>query len=153
MLLPNKRVNQFKCTLLLGMALTGLASGTALADIQHDTITGQFLTVHNGPRIEQQQLMQQTFEVHFPMDVLSVGDAIQYLLQTTGYRLVTAGYPLVADLMRRPLPDIDRDFGPMTIQQGLQALVGEQFQLLIDPVHREIAFRIKPGLRTIYPAA
>ena len=50
----------------------------------------------------------------------------------------------------QPLPMVDRDFGPMTISQGLETLAGSHFQLLIDPVHRQIAFRLKLNLYPLF---
>ena len=49
---------------------------------------GRYMTVANKPSNAQVNLMQQTLQVHFPTNVQTVGDAINYLLANSGYELV-----------------------------------------------------------------
>jgi conjugative transfer region protein (TIGR03748 family) len=99
------------------------------------------LQVSNQPLTEQQDLLAQTFQVRFPSSVKTIGDAMRYLLRFSGYSLVTSNNltPQVKQLMSLPLPQTERLFGPLTLQQGLLTLAGKPFGLLIDPV---VAFRI-----------
>jgi len=117
-----------------------------------DTTAGQFLSVKNTPVAAQQDLLQQTFQVSFPVRVITVGHAMQYLLNSSGYALApnAGGYPLAKTMLARPLPIVDRNFGPLTIEQGLQTLAGPHFQMVVDPVNRLVAFRLKPSLAELY---
>lgn len=134
-------------SLFCGAAFASPSNATA-----NSTLTGQFLTTVNSPVTAQQDLLKQTFQVRFPIQVITVGDAMSYLLQTTGYTLVNSKqqYPFAFDMMNRPLPNVDRDFGPLTVEQGLQTLAGEHFQFIIDPINRLVAFRLKPQFSAIY---
>ena len=135
----------------LCIACAVIVSGSVFA-ASNNTVTGQFMTASNVPLAAQQSLLKQTFQVRFPESVISVGDSMKYLLQTTGFSLVQdkAAYPFAYQMMQRPLPGSDRDFGPMTVKSGLQTLAGNNFQLIIDPVHRLISYRLKPSLAAIY---
>ena len=49
-------------------------------------------------------------------------------------------------LLNQPLPQVDRNLGPLTIQDGLEVLVGQQvFTLVQDQLHREVNFKLKPA--------
>jgi len=132
------------CILLLNLSL----SQVAFAD---STITGQFLTVQNAPLVAQQDLLQQAVQVRFPLSVISIKDAMTYLLKESGYGLV-AGDSFSESMLKNPLPLVDRNFGPITLEEGLTTLVGDNFQVLVDPVHRLISFRLKPTFTTLFNA-
>lgn len=138
--------------LCLGLTFGGLVFANDVNTVQSQTVTGQFLTTENSPVTAQQDLLKQTFQVRFPIQVITVGDAVEYLLQTTGYSLVKnkQQYPFAFEMLNAPLPNVDRSFGPLTIEEGLQTLAGDHFQLIIDPVNRLIAFRLKPQFLTLY---
>ena len=139
----------------LSAALTLSATQVGIANPAlsvKNTVVGQFLTVSNRASVAQQDLLQQTFQVHFPISVITVGDAMNYLLRTTGYHMVHDGHycPWAEQMMRSPLPMAQRNLGPMTIEEGLQTLAGSDFQMIEDQVNRLIAFRVKPSLEDLY---
>ena len=80
--------------------------------------------------------------VRFPKPVQTVGDAVQHLLDDSGYRL--AGTPGSAShiLLAQPLPAVHRALGPLRLDQALQTLAGPVFKLVQDPLHRRIAFEL-----------
>lgn len=80
--------------------------------------------------------------VRFPKPVQTVGDAVQHLLDDSGYRL--AGTPGSAThiLLAQPLPGAHRALGPLRLDQALQTLAGPVFRLVQDPLHRRIAFEL-----------
>jgi len=136
---------------IISIALvTGLFVGQQA--IASNTNAGEFLTVNNTPITAQENLLQQTFQVSFPVRVITVGQAMQYVLNSSGYALApnAGGYPLAKTMLARPLPIVDRNFGPLTIEQGLQTLAGPHFQMIVDPVNRLVAFRLKPSLAQLY---
>lgn len=124
---------------------------TAIADQITATQVGRYLSVANAPLASQTDLLTQTFKVRFPTSVKTVGDAMHYLLQFSSYSL--ANHTLITDaktMMMLPLPRADRALGPLSLQEGLLTLAGEPFGLLVDPVHRLIAFRLIKPYQSLY---
>lgn len=108
------------------------------------TQLGRYLIVKNQATTEQQDLLTQVFQIHFPKNIKTVGEATRFLLKTSGYSLVKQSEPSNQDyILNWPLPEIQRDFGPMSLQEGLKTLAGNTYQLLIDPIHRLVSFRLK----------
>ena len=138
---------------LTSVVLTALlfsASNFALAD--NNTTVGRYLTVENQALTAQADLLQQTFQVRFPNQIKTIGDAIHYLLRFSGYSLVdnTKLSKEAQAVISQPLPSVDRQLGTHSLQDGLLTLVGQPFGLIIDPVHRLISLRLKPAYHTIY---
>ena len=80
--------------------------------------------------------------VRFPERIQTVGEAVRYLLQRSGYRLATAESigPDTVALFALPLPTVHRSLGPMALKDALETLAGPVFHLVQDPVHRLITF-------------
>ena len=80
--------------------------------------------------------------VRFPKRIQTLGEAVRYLLQRSGYRLATAEAigPDTVALFALPLPAVHRSLGPMTLRDALETLAGPAFHLVQDPVHRLITF-------------
>lgn len=110
-----------------------------------NTQVGRYLILTDKPLPAQKNLMLQTIQVHFPPEVKTVGDAISYILKPSGYSLasVKTTSPKVKEMMMFNLPIIDRDFGPMTLQDALQTLVGNSFVTHIDRLNREVSFQLR----------
>ena len=75
--------------------------------------------------------------------VATVGEAVNYLLLRTGYRL--AGPPEAVSspipILSMPLPEVHRHLGPYSVRTALSVLVGAPFELSVDPAHRLVSFR------------
>ena len=80
--------------------------------------------------------------VRFPKPVQTVGDAVQHLLDDSGYRLAGTPGSALHILLAQPLPAVHRTLGPLRLDQALQALAGPVFRLVQDPLHRRIAFEL-----------
>jgi conjugative transfer region protein (TIGR03748 family) len=109
------------------------------------TEVGRYLTVDNKPKFAQTDLLSQTIQVRFPQNVQTVGDAMNYILRLSGYSLVSAekmSHALTITLSK-PLPAVDRDFGPMPLKEGLATLTGPAFYSVQDPLNRVVNFRVK----------
>lgn len=132
-----------------------LALTSTFAQTVATTSVGRYLSVQNKPLSIQRDLLSQTFHVRFPKSILTIGDAVQYLLNYSGYRLVIRSQQshAVQTLLQLPLPQVDRDFGPMSLQDGLKTLAGKAYQLVIDPVHRLVSFRLKPSYQSMFTGA
>lgn len=126
----------------IGMAGFGMAisPGVNAAEVQ----VGRYSTLPAMPTVAQADLLATTITVSFPARIVTVGEAVQYLLQRSGYRLATAPViePETADLLTLPLPAVHRHLGPITLPQALETLVGPAFRLIHDPVHRLISFEL-----------
>jgi hypothetical protein len=81
----------------------------------------------------------------YPEDVKTVGDAARYLLEPTGYTLVSA-YPAPSDaisIVNSPLPPIAKLYRTMPIIDALQILIGNEKWIVIDRYHKQISFSEK----------
>lgn len=116
------------------------------------TQVGRYLTEKNGAQVSQCDPLQTVFDVTFPSTVITVGDAIRYLLSNTGYRFVPSKYQSAAvhDLLNQKLSLSDRTMESMTVEQGLLALAGRAYQMLVDPRHRYISYQLRRQYQQLY---
>lgn len=114
--------------------------------------TGRYLSVADQALPEQQHLLQQQIQVHFPTSIKTINQAMNFLLKFSGYQLATIKeMPVSAQIMlKQPLPEVDRNFGPMTLQEALTTLAGDSFYLLVDPINRKLVFQIKPQYQALF---
>jgi len=108
---------------------------------------GRYSTLPELPTAAQVDLLAATVTVSFPARIYTVGEAVKYLLQRSGYRLADAQVlpHETTDLLALPLPAVHRNLGPVTLVQALETLAGPSFQLINDPVHRLISFELCPA--------
>lgn len=115
----------------------------------HDgkTMIGHYLSLENKPTEAQVNLLSQIIQVRFPQEVQSIGDAIIYMLRYSGYGLIDESKqsPALKNTLKKPLPVIDRNFGPMSLKDALTTLAGPAFILMQDPLNREVDFKLKPA--------
>lgn len=81
----------------------------------------------------------------YPEDAKTVGDAARYLLEPSGYTLVTA-YPAPNDaiqLANSRIPPIAKVHRTMPIIDALQLLIGNDHWIVIDRNHKLISFSEK----------
>ena len=115
----------------------------ASANLQANAVqTGRYSLLQATPTEAQVELLATTVMIRFPQRIQTVGEAVHYLLQRSGYRLVPAEFidPETAALLALPLPAVHRSLGPMTLRDALTTLAGPAFQLVQDPVHRLMTF-------------
>lgn len=108
---------------------------------------GRYVAVPEKPRHEQTHLLAQQIQIIFPQNVLTIGEALQFMLQFSGYHLVNTKQLSQATqvMLKQRLPEIDRKLGPVNLLQGLMVLAGPPFIVLVDPVHRLVGFQLKPN--------
>jgi len=106
---------------------------------------GRYLTVSYKPDPEQMNLLSQTIQIHFPPSTQTIGDAMNTILRFSGYSLVPENQMNLAfkNTLQKPLPLIDRNMGPVTLQSALKILAGPAFTLKSDSLNRTIDFTIK----------
>ena len=108
----------------------------------NDLQVGRYSLMTATPTLAQAALLAATVTVRFPERIQTVGEAVPYLLQRSGYRLATTesiGADTAA-LFALPLPAVHRNLGPMTVRDALAILAGPAFHLVQDPVHRLITY-------------
>lgn len=109
-----------------------------------DVQVGRYQTITAGPDAVQENLLANVITTEFPDDVRNIGEAVQHLLEGSGYRLLSA--KLAArervHLFALPLPEVQRRLGPITLQQALELLSGEGFRLVVEPVYRLVSFEL-----------
>jgi len=107
-----------------------------------DIQTGRYSMLSAAPTQAQAELLATTVTVQLPARIQTIGEAVRYLLQRSGYRLAAAEStePDTLALFALSLPAVHRHLGPMTLRDALETLAGPAFHLVQDPVHRLITF-------------
>lgn len=133
-------------------AMLCLGLGCAIAHAGcAETAIDRYTAVAHEPTVEQVDLLQQNVHVQFPAAVRTTGEAIHYLLQPSGYQLVTTEeQAAVTQFLAQPLPLAHRELGPLTLHDALHVITGEYLQLVIDPLHRLMTFHLHPDIALLY---
>lgn len=143
-------MKQLAWIVLIG-CITGITS-SVYALGESSAQVGRYLVEKDGANTSQLNPLKQTFSVTFPSNIYRVKEAMSYLLINSGYNLAPNIQQTASakNLLTQKLPLSDRHMGPMTIQEGLMALSGDTYQLLIDPERRLISFRLKKPFESLY---
>ena len=115
----------------------------ASVNLQADGVqVGRYSMIAATPTEAQAELLATTMTVRIPERIQTLGEAVRYLLQRSGYRLANAESigPETVALFALPLPAVHRSLGPMRLRDALETLAGPAFRLVQDPVHRLITF-------------
>lgn len=106
--------------------------------------SGRYTLVSAEPKAGQLDLLAQIVQIKIPVTVAStVQEGLDYTLNHSGYRLCAAQTAPLQILFSRPLPAAHYNLGPMPLSSALQVLGGSSYQLLVDPVQREICFNLR----------
>ncbi|MFV0279036.1 MAG: pili assembly chaperone [Parahaliea sp.] len=130
------------CFSLTAVSDVAFAAAPTERDLGALTQVGRYSVLAAGPTKGQRDLLAVTNAIDIPIDVQTVGEALQWLLRDSGYRL--AGVSVMPDevkaMLELPLPGVHRRFEPMPLQTVIGLIVGPAFDLVQDPVHRLLAF-------------
>lgn len=138
-----KTVNQLKTTTSIVIFCLS-ASVVSAANV---TQVNRYATVENKPLTSQINPLLTVQQIHFPQSIHTVGEALTHWMQYSGYALADEKVQSQAlkGILNQPLPQVVRNLGPLTVQDGLEVLVGQQvFSLIQDPLHRQVNFKLKP---------
>lgn len=121
----------------------------------------RYSTVDPRPSDSQKSLLNTLIHTRFHQKITTVGEALDFLLMRSGYRLqeTSTDKPEIAILYSYPLPEVQRELGPIRLRDALRVLAGQAYQVNIDPLNRLISFEIKPRYQSwltqspIYQAA
>jgi type IV pili sensor histidine kinase/response regulator len=107
---------------------------------------GRYTLVNTAPEVEQRDLMSQIIDVNIPGNMHpQVQDAMQYVVDRSGYTLCPASTDHVGILYSRPLPAAQYKLGPMTLRNTLQVLAGPAWLVKVDEVSRNVCFTLRAG--------
>lgn len=138
---------------LVKVSLIGLMGITALSTMAANvTQINRYATVQNKPLSAQLNPLLAVQQVHFSQDIKTVGQAMVYWLNYSGFHLVPTDKqpPSLQAVMSQTLPQVDRNLGPLTVKDGLEVLAGQQvFTLTQDPLLREVNFKLKPAFASV----
>ena len=142
--------HRFPCTSLVLLSTVAPPCAVA-AEVQ----VGRYATVATTPTEAQVRLLSAIVRVEFPGSVTRVGQAVEHLLQPSGYRLSPqhVAEPTRQSLLNLPLPEPHRMLGPMPLKTALETLAGPAFRLVEDPVHRLVSFERCAPARYERPAS
>ena len=126
----------------LAICIAGICTVASVNLQAKDIQVGRYSLFATTPTEAQANLLEATITVQFPDRIRTVGEAIQQLLQQSGYRLAAPDptKPESTYLFALALPAVQRSLGPMTLKRALEMLAGPAFRLVEDPVHRLVAF-------------
>lgn len=129
-----------KRTMLFSLVLCGLQVHAA-----NITQVSRYATVNNQPLAAQINPLKTVQQIHFPSSIQTIGEAINYWLRYSGYHLAPKEKQSesLQQVFQQPLPQISRNLGPLSIDNGLTVMVGQQlFTLKQDDLLREINFSL-----------
>ncbi len=147
-MLPTRHLSKrfsFTLGLTLGMVSFSLA---AQENTPPSTLTttvtqiARYSVLPPSTALDQQDLLSVTVPLSVPENIATVGGAVEWVLNTSGYRLVSSDQwsTEVKDLLNLPLPNAQRRFESLSIKDVLALLVGPTFVLVNDPVHHLMSF-------------
>lgn len=131
--------------MLRSTAIGFLALSSLQIQAANITQIGRYAIVHNQPLAAQINPVKTVQQIHFPAPIQTIGEAVNYWLRYSGYHLAPKEKQTesLKQIFQQPLPQVSRNLGPLTIEQGLTVLVGQQlFTLKQDDLLREINFSL-----------
>jgi conjugative transfer region protein (TIGR03748 family) len=137
------------------MKKTSEVHNLAVAEVKTPTQVSRisrYTTQVEGIASNKIDLLQQNISISFSPSIITIKDAIEQLLQNSGYRLEPSDTQTIytQTMLANVLPATQRSFQNATLKQILLALTGNNFQIVDDPVRRIITFKILPTVKAIY---
>lgn len=136
------------CAILLSAPHLTLAADHPAAARVTATQTGRYSVITAQPDQGQRDLLTVSRTIRIPADIHRVGEAVGWVLQDSGYRLVDDAMlsKEAKELLKLPLPAMHRHFDLLPLHTVLELIIGPAFHLVEDPVHRLIAFERCAGV-------
>ncbi|KZN63369.1 hypothetical protein [Pseudoalteromonas luteoviolacea] len=96
--------------------------------------------------------LKSVIRVQFPaVSVISVKDAIEYLLDGTGYEIVSKKYwtKEMSIILSAKIAHTQRDLKdtPLKVTDAIELVLGEPFIVISDPLRRKVSFVLKDEFR------
>ena len=105
---------------------------------------GRYQSVRMRPDENQVDLLSVVVTRNFPEHVNTVGAAVTLLLEGSGYRLLSKKLAESnrIHLFAMPLPEVQRQVGPLSLRQALELVGGPAHRLVIEPTYRLLSFEL-----------
>ena len=104
----------------------------------------RYTSVRLGATEVQRDPLKAVVQLRFPAVVLNTRQAIDYVLDDSGYSLVDYELwsPAMNIMLDNPISIVHRDMSntPMTLRDVLGVLSGEAFRVVQDPLRRKVSF-------------
>ncbi|WP_338854259.1 hypothetical protein WE348_22945 (plasmid) [Alteromonas macleodii] len=134
---------------LVGIFLLTLLSVQAFG--QSTVQVDRYTSVRLGATEVQRDPLKAVVQLRFPAVVLNTRQAIDYVLDDSGYSLVDYELwsPAMNIMLDNPISIVHRDMSntPMTLRDVLGVLSGEAFRVVQDPLRRKVSFVLKDEYR------
>ncbi|MBI4356582.1 MAG: pili assembly chaperone [Gammaproteobacteria bacterium] len=125
-----------------------VCSVSAIHADSHAIQVGRYTLATTEPTPAQADLLSLIIHIRFPKQLITVGEALEYVLLRSGYRLAeeVKESAELSILYHYPLPEVHRSLGPLSLRQAISTLVGTPYQIVEDPYKREITFKVSEPL-------
>ena len=123
------------------------SEGSCFSEPINNLQVSRYGTIAVVPSDAQINPLQAIVQIHFPPETKTIRQAIEFLLNNTGFNLASQAQlsPEVISTLSKLLPIVDRNLGPITINQALTVLMGGNvFNLKVDELNREVNFNLQP---------
>ncbi|ANO35373.1 hypothetical protein A6E01_19355 (plasmid) [Vibrio breoganii] len=89
---------------------------------------------------EQKNPLQKVVSLELPSSIQNVGQGINFVIYSTGYRLadLDAVSPEVLELLTLPVPLVNTTFVQVTVEQVIDVLIGHGFAIEVSDARRVI---------------
>lgn len=138
--MPIFHKSRFCVALLCGFFLLPLAS------VAEEIAVGRYVRVTTGLSDSQVNPLQTVVTINFPRgSVDTIGAAAEYLLQRSGYVLMSAeaANPHHVKLVGFPLPEVQREFELVTVMSALDALGGPSYEPDVNHEERIVSYKLR----------
>jgi type IV pili sensor histidine kinase/response regulator len=120
--------------------------------VASETQIGRYTSEVSKPSFAQKNLLATQLDVKFSKNIVTVKEAVEYLLEPSGYRLAI-GQGLDPDirlLYRQILPQVHRRLSSISLADALQVIATDVWMLQTNPVLRTVTFRLNDEVRARY---
>jgi type IV pili sensor histidine kinase/response regulator len=141
MFFPSKRL--LLSSVLLMASMTTYAEGFTHSNSTSLQLSRYSIQLTGATKAQKDPLQAVIKHLRFSSKVKMVGVAIVAVLKNSGYRVSYKQLePKTKELFRLPLPSIQRNMGPLRVEQALTTLAGEPWMLVVDREHRLVSFQL-----------
>jgi type IV pili sensor histidine kinase/response regulator len=141
------RVYSMRLTInVIAIAAIIISSVSYAENNLQDTVkTNRYTNTSTKLEHSQTDLLSVVITIRFPSSILTVGEAIRFVLSQSGYQLDDSD--TVDDsqyyLYQLALPETHRYFDHVTLKAVLDVLANKSYSLVVNPVKRTISYRLR----------
>ena len=105
---------------------------------------GRYTNYTLNNNVDSGDILKQSISAVIPDNIVTVGGAIQYLLNSSGYSLAKkeASDPRMDILLNLNLPEHHRNISPSVLEDVLLKLATDAWIIVVDPFSRLVSFEL-----------